>query len=477
MTDCLKTSERRANRPCQACKMVSTAVLVVLSMTCLLQGQATQPQDDRPNFIIIFTDDQGYQDLGCFGSPLIKTPRLDTMAAQGMKFTSFYSAAPVCTPSRAALLTGCYPQRVGLPVVLFPDAKVGINADEITLAELLKTRGYATICIGKWHLGHLPPFLPTRHGFDYYFGLPYSNDMQPPNKNRSYPPLPLMRNEEVVEYDPDQSLLTERYTQEAIKFITANKDRPFFLYLPHSMPHTPLHVSERFKGKSKRGHYGDVIECIDWSTGEILDTLARLGLDEKTLVVFTSDNGPWLPMGEDGGSALPLRDGKGSAYEGGMREPCIMRWPGHIPAGKVCDQIAVTIDLYPTFARLAGAKLPTNRIIDGKDIWPLMHGDENAKTPHEAFFYYRAYNLEAIRCGDWKLILEREKGPETPNQKLTEALYNLQTDIGEQHNVLAEHPEVVNRLHALMERSREDLGDQLARQPGKNRRLPGRVQE
>jgi len=439
--------------------------------------RVTAAQSSRPpNFIVIFTDDQGYQDLGCFGSPDIKTPRIDRMAAEGIKFTDFYVAAPVCTPSRAALMTGCYPQRVGLPSVLNPKSRIGINPNEITLAELLKTRGYATACIGKWHLGHLPPFLPTRNGFDYYFGIPYSNDMD--REKLGEPPIPLMRNEEIIEQPANQDTLIERYTDEAIKFIRANRDRPFFLYLPHTMPHVPLHVSERFRGKSKRGLYGDVIECLDWSTGRILDTLSELGLERNTLVVYTSDNGPWLSKGKYGGSALPLRAGKGTTYEGGMRVPCVMRWVGKIPAGTVCSEVATTMDLYPTFAKLAGAKLPTDRIIDGKNIWSLMSGEPNARSPHEAFFYYRAYALEAVRSGRWKLILPHPVGRRRrrrPPKKVPEALYDLKTDIGETTDVSAEHPDIVKRLRELAERCREDLGDSIYGRVGKNRRPPGIV--
>ena len=388
-----------------------------------------------PNFVIIFTDDQGYQDLGCFGSPKIKTPNIDRMAAEGTKFTDFYVAAPVCTPSRAALMTGCYPLRVGLPAVLFPNAKVGINPDEITLAELLKSQGYATMCIGKWHLGDADKFLPTRHGFDAYFGIPYSNDMSLKRDGASGPPL--MRNEEIIEHPANQATLTERYTAEAVKFITANKDRPFFLYLPHTMPHLPLHVSERFAGKSAGGLYGDVIECIDWSTGQILETIKRLGLEKNTIAVFTSDNGPWLQRkkGDNVGCALPLRDGKGTTYEGGMREPCVIWGPGRIPAGKVCSEMALSMDLYPTFARLAGVEVPTDRVIDGKNIWPLMSGEPDAKTPHDAFFYYKGNNLGAVRSGKWKLHL-----------KAKTELYDLEADIGESQNVADKHPDVVERL-------------------------------
>ncbi|HUT33107.1 MAG TPA: sulfatase [Planctomycetota bacterium] len=460
-----------------------------------LGGEAPAAQRP-PNFILIFTDDQGYQDLGCFGSPDIATPCIDKMAAEGTRFTDFHVAAPVCTPSRAALLTGCYPQRVCLPNVLFPGSKVGISDKETTLAELLKARGYATACIGKWHLGHLPQFLPTRHGFDSYLGIPYSNDMTvDPNmavaddvawrdgmtleKMRKEKPIrhgvPLFRDEKVIEYPADQTQLTTRYTEEAVKFITANKEKPFFLYLPHSMPHIPLFVSDKHKGKSKRGLYGDVIEEIDWSTGQILDTVRKLGLAENTCVLFTSDNGPWLVMKQNGGSALPLRDGKGTTWEGGMREPCVMWWPGRIPAGKTCAEFASTLDVLPTFAKLAGAEAPTGRIIDGRDIWPLMAGAPGAKSPTEAFFYYRSYGLEAVRSGKWKLRLARKAGGgkgkaprETPA-----ALYDLDADISEKNDVAAANPDVVKRLEDLAERCREDIGDASRGMPGKNRRPCG----
>ena len=429
------------------------AATAALALPRHLTRAAPAAPEGRPNVVLIFTDDQGYQDLGCFGSPKIKTPNLDSLAAEGRKFTSFYVASPVCTPSRAALLTGCYPKRVGLERgVLFPRSRTGLNPKEITLADLLRDRGYATTCIGKWHLGHLPPFLPARQGFDSYFGIPYSNDMmtQAPDGKRG---AVLMRDEKVIEHATDQRLLTERYTAEALKFIEANRDRPFFLYLPHSMPHTPLHVSDRFKGRSERGLYGDVIECIDWSTGEILKALEKHGLADKTLVIYTSDNGPWLIRGKHGGAALPLREGKGTTYEGGMREPCLMRWPGKIPAKTVCSELATTMDLLPTIAKLAGTKAPTDRVIDGKDIWPLMSGQPGAKTPHEAFFYYsRAGQLSAVRSGKWKLHLKeslyyrRRKKPERP---WTMELYDLDADIGEKNNVFDRHGDVVKRLKAL----------------------------
>ncbi|NIA15220.1 MAG: sulfatase-like hydrolase/transferase [Nitrospiraceae bacterium] len=435
---------------------------------CVSQKDSRAQRKAPPNFVVIFTDDQGYNDLGCFGSPNIETPRIDRMAAEGCKFTSFYVAASVCSPSRAALLTGRYPLRAGIPGVLFPNATTGLDSGEITIAEILKQRNYATACIGKWHLGHLPEFLPTRHGFDYYYGIPYSNDMKM-NKEAKRHQVPLMRNEEVVEFPAVQSTLTERYTQEAIRFIEANKDRPFFVYLPHTMPHVPLHVSAHFANKSDAGLYGDVIECIDWSTGEILDAIDRLGLDDNTLVIFTSDNGPWLVKGDHAGLATPLRDGKFSTYEGGFRIPCVMRWPGRIPPATVCSEIATTMDLLPTFAQLAGVPVPKDRIIDGKDIWPLMSGTPGAQSPYEAFHYYAGKELRAVRSGKWKMVF----GNETKHEgKVPEALYNLDADIGEQNNVIDDHPEIAEKLRQLASKMRQDLGDKLRGIEGRNRRKP-----
>ncbi|HIJ52090.1 MAG TPA: sulfatase-like hydrolase/transferase [Planctomycetes bacterium] len=425
---------------------------------CAGGAQRVSPKasTDKPNFIIIFTDDQGYQDVGCFGSPNINTPNLDRMAAEGMKFTDFYVAASICSPSRAALLTGCYPPRVSITKVLFPRDSIGLNPKEVTIADILKAQGYATACVGKWHLGHLPQFLPMQQGFDSYYGIPYSNDMRIKRGDKSGPPL--MRNEDIIEHPAEQATLTQRYTEESIKFITENKNRPFFLYLPHTMPHVPLFVSEKFKGKSKRGLYGDVIEEIDWSVGRILKTLKELGIDEKTLVLFTSDNGPWLGKKHHGGSALPLRDGKFTTYEGGMREPTIMRWPGEIPEGKVCGEVCGTIDLLPTFARLAGAEPPADRVIDGKDIWPLISGRPRAKSPHKAFFYYRGNKLEAVRSGRWKL-----------HRKKKTALYDLEIDISEKNNLAAGHPKIVKRLTGVMEKFDRELKA--------NARPPGRAAE
>jgi arylsulfatase A len=436
--------------------------------------KAGQGSDGKPNFVIIFTDDQGYQDIGCFGSPTIKTPNLDQMAAEGMKFIDFYVAASVCSPSRAALMTGCYPPRVGITKVLFPNDTIGLNPEEITIADVLKGKGYATACIGKWHLGHLPEFLPTSNGFDYYFGIPYSNDMdgvQGKNKNldrawrqKDYSPwnVPLMRGKYIIERPADQTALIERYTDEAVKFIGKNKNNPFFVYLAHTMPHIPLFVSDEFYVEDVKKAYKATIEQIDSSVGRIFSALKDAGVDKNTLVVFTSDNGPWLSKEYFGGSALPLRDGKFSIYEGGMREPCIMRWPGRIPAGKVCDKVCGTIDLLPTFARLAGAEIPADRVIDGKDILPLIEGRPDAETPHEAYFYYSGDELEAVRSGKWKLR-RAENNPE---------LYDLQADIGEKTNLADKHPEIVIRLFDIMEQFDSELKANVrppGRSSGKNR--------
>ena len=435
----------------------------------------------KPNFIIIFTDNLGYGDIGCFGSKKHRTPNIDRMAGEGMRFTSFYAASGVCTPSRASLMTGCYPRRVGLHytdpdgAVLRPISPNGLHPGEITIAEALKAAGYATAIIGKWHLGDQPEFLPTRQGFDYYLGIPYSDDMVA-GKKTPWPPLPLMENEKVIEAPADRNLLTRRYTEKAIEFMTRHSDEPFFIYLPHAMPgstRAPF-ASERFRGKSANGPYGDSVEELDWSTGRILAALKRLGLDERTLVIWTSDNGA-PRRNPPQGSNLPLGGWGYTTAEGGQRVPCVARWPGKVPAGATCEAVTTTMDLLPTFAGLAGAQAPRDRVIDGKDIWPLLAGRDN-QSPHEAFYYYYCPQLQAVRSGRWKLLLPLEKRwvnlrGQTASSPL--ALYDVDNDPGETTNLAANHPGIVRRLTALAEKAREDLGD--VDRPGKGQRPAGRV--
>lgn len=425
-----------------------------------------QNSQDSPNLVVILTDDMGYADVGAYGSPQIRTPNLDNMANQGMKFTEFYVES-LCSPSRAALLTGSYARRVGVTTVFWPDSDDGLNPEEITIAEVLKEEGYATAAIGKWHLGHRKPFLPTNQGFDYYFGLPFSNDMGPnarPAKG-PYDPLPVMRNEEVIERGPDQSKLTKRYTDEAIRFIEENQDEPFFVYLAHTMPHVPLHASEDFRGKSDFGLYGDVVEELDWSTGQILDALDDMNLTENTLVVFLSDNGPWLQKGADGGLATPLREGKGTSWEGGHRVPAIMKWPERIPANTTNDAMVTIMDLFPTIANLVGADMPDDRVIDGKDIWPLLT-EQADESPHEVYFYYRLNQLQAVRLGEWKLHLEGMRRDynnvhydysDDFNFRQREELYNLKEDVGEQRNLVLDHPEIVKKLRRAVEEHKKEI--------------------
>ncbi|MDX2248116.1 MAG: sulfatase [Bacteroidia bacterium] len=453
--------------------------------SCGSSKENTQTENPRlPNIVIIFTDDQGYQDLGCFGSPDILTPNIDRMAKEGARFTNFYTAQPVCSASRSALLTGNYPSRIGIQGALFPRAKIGLNPNEITIAEMLKPQGYATACFGKWHLGDHPDFLPTKQGFDEYFGLPYSNDMwplHPENATHKFIPLPLLDGDSVVQYIEDQSQLTTWYTEHAVDFINRKKDQPFFLYVPHSMPHVPLYVSDKFKGKSERGLYGDVIMEIDWSVGQILQALKDNNLDENTLVIFTSDNGPWLNYGRHSGTALPLREGKGTTLEGGVREPTVMRWPGKIPAGQEISKPGMTIDILPTLAGLTGAELPQHPI-DGKDIWPIISGDEHAQNPHEAyFFYYNQNELHAVLSGDgrWKLYLPHkyrslngregsDDGLPIPYEmnEMGLELYDLDNDISETKNVAADHPEIVTQMQQHAEAARAELGDKLTSRTG-----------
>lgn len=459
--------------------------------------QAARTPFRPPNIVLVFTDDQGYGDLGCYGSKDIATPNIDRLAGEGVRFTDFYASQAVCSSSRASLMTGCYSQRVGIVGALGPGARIGLGPEEKTIADLLKVRGYATAIFGKWHLGHHLPFLPLQHGFDEYLGLPYSNDMWPvtydgkplaEGQKSSYPPLPLIRgNEKIAEIRTlaDQDTLTIRYTEAACTFIDKHKDRPFFLYVPHSMPHTPLGVSDKFRGKSKQGPYGDVIQEIDWSIGQILERLKRHGLEKDTWVIFASDNGPWLNFGKSGGSAGPLREGKGTMFEGGPRVPCVMRWPGRLAAGRVISNIASTIDLLPSIAAVCGASLPKNGI-DGVDLWPLLERKPGA-NPRDHFFYYYERGLRAVRQGRWKLFFPHKSrsyigvppgtgglpGPYAEIQTGLE-LFDLETDIGETKDVAAAHPDIVALLQALGETAREDLGDSITNRKGKGLREPGR---
>jgi arylsulfatase A-like enzyme len=403
---------------------------------------------ERPNIVVIFADDLGYGDLGCLGHPTIRTPSLDRMAAEGMKLTQFYSAAPVCTPSRAALLTGRLPIRSGMCSdkhrVLFPSSTGGLPAAEITIAEALKVRGYTTACIGKWHLGHLPQYLPMNHGFDEYFGIPYSNDMKP---------CPLIRGSETIEEPAVQETLTRRYTEEAEAFIRRNRARPFFLYFAHTFPHVPLFASDRFKDTSLRGLYGDVVEELDWSVGRILDALRALGLAEKTLVLFTSDNGPWLPKKLRGGSAGLLRGGKGSTWDGGMREPAIAWRPGAVPAGAVSAELSSTLDVFPTALALAGAALPEDRVIDGFDLLPVLH--RTGESERNVMFFYRGTRLMAVRKGPWKMHFITQAGyGEKPKEHETPLLYHLEHDPSEKHDVADKNPDVIAAIEAEVARHR-----------------------
>jgi arylsulfatase A-like enzyme len=451
-----------------------------------VDSRITAAENRPPNVVIILADDQGYADIGCYGAKGFETPNLDKMAKEGVRFTDFHVAQPVCSASRAALLTGCYPNRIGILGALGPASKHGISDKEKTIADVLKPRGYATAIYGKWHLGHLPRFLPTRHGFDEYFGLPYSNDMWPKHPTAKFPDLPLIEGLKTVKLNPDQTQLTTWYTERAVKFIEKNKKKPFFLYVAHNMPHVPIHVSDKYKGKSRQGLYGDVIMELDWSVGQILGALKKHDLDKQTLVIYTSDNGPWLSYGNHAGSAGPLREGKMTTWEGGHREPCIMRWPGQIPARSVCKEPAMTIDVLPTVAKLAGAELPKHPI-DGLDIWPLIAAKANAKCPHEAYYHYWNKELQAVRSGNWKLhfahkyiTLDGKAGGKDGRPakyvdgKAPLALFDLSEDVGETKNVADKHPEVVKRLKELAEKAREDLGDSATKQEGKGVRPAGR---
>lgn len=449
---------------------------------------------EKPNFIFIFCDNLGYGDVEPFGSTLHRTPHLNRMAKEGRKFTHYYVTAGVCTPSRSSIISGCYSQRVGMHdnprdgQVLRPVSPYGLHPNELTIAEALQREGYATGMIGKWHLGDQPEFMPTKQGFEYFFGVPYSDDMTAAVGKRlgkrfqgdTWPPLPLMINEKVIESPPDRNMLTKRYTKATIDFITKNKEKPFFLYIPQAMPgstRTPF-ASPQFKGKSKNGSWGDSIEELDWSTGQILDHLVKLKLDKNTLVIWTSDNGsPMLPKDGDfsRGSNRPLYGRGYTTAEGSFRMPTIAWWPGTVPAGSTCDQLVTTMDCLPTFVKLAGGEIPTKNKIDGYDIRPLLLGKKGAKTPYQVFYYYARRQLQAVRSGPWKLFVPLGSFERHPhfkkNKPNSPLLFNVETDIGSEHNVAAEHPEIVARLMVLAEEGREELGD--VDRIGKGQRKPG----
>ena len=471
---------------------LSYLLVVYMIVSCSGCQQASPPLP--PNIIIIFTDDQGYQDLGCFGSPDIETPNLDQMANRGIRLTQFYAAQAVCSASRAGLLTGCYPNRIGIHNALMPNSPIGLHPDEVTLAELLKQKEYATALYGKWHLGDHPDFLPTRQGFDEFFGIPYSNDMWPNHPQQgtvfNFPPLPLYEGDKIVDTLTDQTLLTTQLTERSVDFIHRNSKKPFFLYLAHPQPHVPLFVSDRFKGKSKRGLYGDVIMEIDWSVGEIMKALRTHEIEKNTLVIFTSDNGPWLSYGTHAGSALPLREGKGTAFEGGQREPTVMYMPGTLPAGRTITTPMMTIDLLPTIAHLTGTRLP-DRPIDGKNIMDVLTGVSD-KSPQQAYYYYYKVNeLHGVRYGDWKMYfphnyrtlngrpggIDGRPAPYDYIDLTSIELYNLSTDTSELHNVADQFPDVVKHIKVLADSMRIRLGDRLTLIEGNENRIPGRVDE
>lgn len=476
-------------------------LLSVLFIVCC--NPKVKNEKTPPNIVIIFTDDQGYGDVGSFGATGFETPNLDQMAAQGMRFTNFYSAQPVCSASRAGLLTGCYPNRLGISGALFPHHKIGISDSEVTIAEMLKERGYSTAIFGKWHLGHHKQFLPLQHGFDEYTGVPYSNDMWPikldgtkaaPGKGRGdYPDLPLVEGNETIELITSfagQDKLTTLYTEKAVDFINRNKSNPFFLYVPHSMPHVPLGVSEKFRGKSEQGMYGDVMMEIDWSVGQIMEALKENGLEENTIIIFNTDNGPWLNYGNHAGSSGGLREGKTTSWEGGQRVPCIVKWPGNIPEGVVCNQLASSIDFFPTLASIVGGALPDHKI-DGVNIIELWKGNFEAKPRKEIYFYYGKNNLNAVRKGNWKLVFphtyqsyeatvpanDGHGGKRIKTKVDSLELYNLIRDPGERYNVINMYPDILAELVEVGDRARADLGDLNVGLKGTGVREIGRLRE
>jgi arylsulfatase A-like enzyme len=476
---------------------IKTLLFLLISVTGIAQQKSS-----TPNIVLIFMDDMGYGDLSCYGALDINTPNIDQLASEGIRFTNFLSSQAVCSASRASIMTGCYANRVGISGALFPGSKVGLASNEMTMAELLKQKNYATAIYGKWHLGDAKQFLPLQQGFDEYLGIPYSNDMWPVNydgtpadstsSKSKLPQLPLIKNNDKwleIKTLEDQSTLTERYTTAAEAFIKKNKNKPFFLYLPHSMPHVPINASPAFRGKSKQGLYGDVIQEIDASVGRILKTIKENGLDNNTLVIFTSDNGPWINYGNHAGSTGGLREGKGTSFEGGQRVPGIIRWKGTIQPNIVSNQLASTIDLFPTIAAITKASLP-NKKIDGVSILPILQGDKNA-TPRKTFlYYYRKNSLEAVRIDNWKLVFAHPsrsylnqlpgmngypgKAPEDVAMPL--ALYDLRRDPAENYDIKDMHPDIVKKLQALAEEARADLGDDIQKRTGANNRAVGKIE-
>jgi arylsulfatase A-like enzyme len=459
-------------------------------MTFPIQVVRAEKPAVQANVILIYLDDMGYGDLGITGAMDYNTPNIDRLSDEGIFFSHYLSPQAVCSASRAGLMTGCYPNRIGISGALNPRSDIGISDDEETVADILKKKGYATAMLGKWHLGCQQQFLPVHHGYDEFYGIPYSHDMWPghPTSKAYYPPLPLYENEKVVASNPDYSQFTRQFTMKAIDFIKRNKSKPFFIYLAHPLPHVPLGASREFAGKSEQGLYGDVMMEIDWSVGEIINTLCKLNLDSNTLVIFTSDNGPWINYGNHAGSTAGLREGKGTTFEGGQRVPCIMWWKGTIPAGTVTSRLASGIDMLPTIAEVTGAPLPERRI-DGVSLLPLLLGDKSAKPRRTFYYYYRKNNLEAVTDGNWKLVFPHPgrtyegyqpgndgmPGQVNENHWFEGGLYDLRRDPGERYNVMESYPGIVERLEEIASEARDDLGDDLTNAPGKNRREPGRV--
>ncbi|MCP9755068.1 arylsulfatase [Lacihabitans sp. CCS-44] len=469
-------------------KKIIAVALPIIFFSFILKDKPAS----KPNVILVYMDDMGFGDISRNGALGYQTPNFDRLAQDGIYFSQFYSPQAVCTASRAGLLTGCYPNRLGFSGALDHTAEIGLNTEEETIAELLKTEGYSTAAFGKWHLGHLPDFLPTKHGFDEFYGIPYSHDMWPnhPVTKNYYPELPLIEGEKTIQTNPDQTQFTTSFTEKTIDFIKRKKDKPFFVYLAHPMPHVPLAVSDKFKGKSKQGLYGDVMMELDWSIGQIREILKKLKLEENTLLIVTSDNGPWLNYGNHAGSAGGLREGKGTSFDGGQRVPCMMTWKGKIPAGIVANNLSAALDILPTIVEATGAKMPKRRI-DGVSVFNVLKGNTAANPRTSFLYYYRKNNLEAVRDESWKLVFPhpgrtyegfsagKDGSPGGSNENFTfqGGLYDLRRDPGERYNVISDNPEVVKRLTQIAEEARQDIGDDLTKSEGKNRRTIGKIKE